>query len=192
VSGFNTLDLAVVGDERMHMGTPDLRSFRRVITGRDTTGRSRVVIDGPPAEFIHYDCYAQIWGANEVPVDNARSGDAGVGEMSLAMPGAGSRFWVARLVPGQGTDRVLDAPTAEVIRGMGGIVDPDDAGMHWTNTIDYVIVLAGEVVLVLDEEEVELRPFDSLVQRGTSHRWENRTNEDALIALFMLDAEPMH
>lgn len=77
----------------------------------------------------------------------------------------------------------------------------DDAGaiksssartdIHATRTLDYAVVLAGEITLILDESEVTLKPFDTVVQRGTSHAWENRGSEPALIASVLLDAKPL-
>jgi hypothetical protein len=109
--------------------------------------------------------------------------------MRLAMPGGGTRFWISRMPPGHGTQSEYYRMAADAIRDMGGTVDPDDIGLHDTPTIDYVVVLAGEVTLVLDDDVVTLGPFDTVVQRGTSHRWENRTDRDAVIALVMVDAK---
>jgi quercetin dioxygenase-like cupin family protein len=65
-------------------------------------------------------------------------------------------------------------------------------GMHRTRTVDYVVLLSGEITLLLDEGEVTLKPFDVVVQRGTSHAWSNRGNQPALLAIAMVDAEPVH
>ena len=61
-------------------------------------------------------------------------------------------------------------------------------GMHRTNTLDYVVVLAGEIYAVLDEGEVLLRAGDVLVQQGTNHAWSNRSDKPATIAFVLLDA----
>ncbi len=61
--------------------------------------------------------------------------------------------------------------------------------MHRTKTIDYVVVLRGSVTLLLDETEVDLRPFDAVVQRGTNHYWVNRNPEPALLLGVLLDAQ---
>ncbi|WP_156812517.1 cupin domain-containing protein [Legionella tunisiensis] len=53
--------------------------------------------------------------------------------------------------------------------------------MHTTNSIDYVVLLKGEVTLLLDEGEVNLKPFDAVVQRGTNHYWINKSGESALL-----------
>jgi uncharacterized cupin superfamily protein len=62
-------------------------------------------------------------------------------------------------------------------------------GMHKTRTIDYVVLLSGEVTLLLDKGEVDLKPFDVVVQRGTSHAWVNKGKEPALIAAVRIDAK---
>ena len=64
-------------------------------------------------------------------------------------------------------------------------------GMHTTHTVDYIILLSGKVTLLLDEGEVDLEPFDVVVQRGTNHAWVNRSDEPALLAGILIDAEPV-
>jgi quercetin dioxygenase-like cupin family protein len=61
--------------------------------------------------------------------------------------------------------------------------------MHRTKTLDYVVVIEGEVVLLLDDSEVVLKQSDVVVQRGTIHAWENRSDRMARIAFFHIDAE---
>lgn len=64
-------------------------------------------------------------------------------------------------------------------------------GMHKTDTIDYVIVLSGEIFALMDEGEVLLRAGDCLIQRGTSHAWSNRTQEPCVIAFVLVAAKPV-
>jgi mannose-6-phosphate isomerase-like protein (cupin superfamily) len=61
--------------------------------------------------------------------------------------------------------------------------------MHKTHSLDYIILLSGEVTLLLDEDEVPVRPFDVVVQRGTNHAWVNTGPEPALFAGVLIDAE---
>jgi len=63
--------------------------------------------------------------------------------------------------------------------------------MQRTRTLDFCYVLEGEITLVLDTEEVHLKEGDTVVQRGTNHAWSNRTNETALVAFVLIDAEPV-
>ena len=59
--------------------------------------------------------------------------------------------------------------------------------MHKTETIDYIILLKGDVTLILDEEEIDLKPFDVVVQRGTNHAWVNNGSEPALLIAVLID-----
>ena len=60
--------------------------------------------------------------------------------------------------------------------------------MHMTKSIDYGIVLTGEIFLVLDNQEILLKPTDTIIQRGTYHAWSNRSENDCLMAYVLLDA----
>jgi quercetin dioxygenase-like cupin family protein len=61
--------------------------------------------------------------------------------------------------------------------------------MHKTETIDYIILLKGDVTLILDEEEVDIKPFDVVVQRGTNHAWVNNGSDPALLIAVLIDSE---
>ena len=63
--------------------------------------------------------------------------------------------------------------------------------MHRTRTVDYVVLLRGEVTMLLDEGEVQLKPFVVVVQRGTNHGWVNNGEKTALLAGVLVDAEPL-
>ncbi|HEV7714809.1 MAG TPA: cupin domain-containing protein [Steroidobacteraceae bacterium] len=73
------------------------------------------------------------------------------------------------------------------------IYPPKEGGkrtvMHRTKTLDYVVVIEGEIVLVLDDSEVTLKKSDVVVQRGTDHAWENRSDKTARMAFFHIDAD---
>ena len=81
------------------------------------------------------------------------------------------------------------AETEEKLPGLLAHVEPDNPGMHTTDTIDFEVVLSGEVILELDDGvEKVLRPGDTVVQNGTRHRWSNRGTQPAVMALFMVGA----
>ena len=61
--------------------------------------------------------------------------------------------------------------------------------MHKTKTIDYIILLKGDVTLLLDKDEVRLKPFNVVVQRGTNHAWVNNGDEPALLIAVLIDSE---
>ncbi|WJJ92553.1 cupin domain-containing protein [Neopusillimonas aromaticivorans] len=63
--------------------------------------------------------------------------------------------------------------------------------MHRTHSIDYAIVISGEIYALMDDGETLMRPGDVLVQRGTNHGWSNRSDAPALVAFVLIDAEPV-
>ena len=85
-----------------------------------------------------------------------------------------------------GPPSVAPAPNGTVIR-INELPPGAGSPMHRTQTVDYGIVLDGEVVLVLDDSETVLRAGDVVVQRGTNHRWENRSGATARVAFVLID-----
>ena len=87
-------------------------------------------------------------------------------------------------------DLDLQAAQAELEEKLPGVLaylEPDNPGMHTTDTIDFEVVLSGELILELDDGvETVLRPGDTVVQNGTRHRWGNRGTEPAVMAVFMV------
>ncbi|MGH8014210.1 MAG: cupin domain-containing protein [Blastocatellia bacterium] len=165
------------------------RESRRIITGRNAAGKSVVVIDGAATPFGAY------WLTDRTPVDNTGSDDAGMRVRTLEPPPGGSIFRFAAIPPED-----PNMPAAERERQTAKMFEQMDAahcrpdtsrhpGMHKTRTIDYVVLLSGEVTLLLDEEQVDLKPFDVVVQRGTNHAWINKGKEPALIAAVLIDAK---
>jgi mannose-6-phosphate isomerase-like protein (cupin superfamily) len=165
------------------------RAPRRIVTGHDAEGKSLVIIDGPPTPFGAY------WLTDSTPVDNRGSGDAGLQVRKLEPPTAGSIFRFATIPPED-----PNVSPAERERQMAKAFElmeathcrPDTKrhpGMHTTRTIDYVIILSGEVTLLLDKGEVDLKPFDVVVQRGTNHAWVNKGKEPVLLAAVLIDAK---
>ncbi len=63
--------------------------------------------------------------------------------------------------------------------------------MHKTKTVDYIILLGGEITLLLDEDEVDLKPFDGVIQRGTNHAWINKGSDPAFLVAVLIDTEPI-
>jgi len=162
--------------------------FRRVVTGHDAEGKSIVVIDGPATQF------GAFWQTQSTPADNKTEGDAAQALRTLEPAPLGSIFRYAVIPPEDpnisGEER--EAATAKAFAQMHAEhCRPDttrDPGMHKTKTVDYVILLAGELTLLLDRGEVKLKPFDAVVQRGTNHAWINEGKEPALIAAVLIDA----
>jgi mannose-6-phosphate isomerase-like protein (cupin superfamily) len=153
------------------MATP-----RRVVTGHDSTGKSVVLADGPPPQ--HHPMQGPEVGADFFEIWNT------------TRP-------VPLLTPTEATEPNERGFTIMPVSGhllrMIEIYPPSQGGkrtvMHRTSTLDYVVVISGEIVLVLDDSEVTLRPGDVVVQRGTDHAWENRSSAPARMAFFHIDAQ---
>jgi mannose-6-phosphate isomerase-like protein (cupin superfamily) len=172
-------------------------NVRRLVTGHDDAGRSVFVSDEevapltmallPGAEFH------RLWGADEAPTFPDR-GERPT-EARYFPPVGGFRFGFFSVPPGaarpaDGTD--MDAALAEVEEKLPGLLshmEPDTPGMHTTDTIDFEVVVSGEVVLELDDgAERVLRPGDTVIQNGTRHRWRNRGDTPAVMVVVIIGA----
>lgn len=169
-----------------------------MVTGHDSNGKAVFASDEsvdpvapalvPGAEF-HL-----LWGADNAPTFP----DAGspTPQPTYFPPLGGYRFGFFTLPPGQSplpADLDFEAALAEMeaqLPGMLAHMEPDNPGMHTTDTIDFEVILSGEVVLELDDgAEKVLRPGDTVVQNGTRHRWTNRGTEPAVVAVILLGAQ---
>lgn len=143
--------------------------IRRVVTGHDAQGRATVMIDelcknvtsSRPGQSA-----AVVWTSDKVPVDNNGDFDASTRKVSTSEDG-GTVFRVVRYEPG---------------------VSPRN---HRTDSIDYAVVMAGEIDMDLDGTIVHLKAGDLLVQRGTIHNWVNRGKEACVIAFVLVGAHPV-
>jgi hypothetical protein len=151
------------------------RSTRRMVTGHDARGRSVVLSDGPPPQ--HHPMHGLDVGAD---FHEMWSEADTVPELTLG---------VAR-EPNERPFTIM--PAAGHLLRILDVYPLNDGGkrtvMHRTRTLDYVVVIEGELVLILDEREVILKPGDVVVQRGTDHAWENRSGAMARAAFFHIDA----
>ena len=154
-----------------------VRRFRRIVTGVNEAGRSVVVSDGQTSSiqtvagtptFV----VTNLWQHDQVPVVNDGAADDGLGgQVTLDPPAGGSILRMVEFPPdGHWRDR-QDGPTDQV---------------HATASLDYAIVLEGDIWAVLDEEETLMRPGDVLIQRGTRHAWSNRTDAPAVVAFVLI------
>jgi mannose-6-phosphate isomerase-like protein (cupin superfamily) len=148
---------------------------RRVVTGHDRSGKSVVLWDGPPPQHhpmhgpgVGADFY-EIWNSTRpVPLLSAQESEPNERAFTI-MPVSGHLLRIIEIYPpSQGGKRTV---------------------MHRTRTVDYVVVIKGEIVLLLDDSEVTLRAGDVVVQRGTDHAWENRSSQPARMAFFHIDAQ---
>jgi quercetin dioxygenase-like cupin family protein len=143
--------------------------IRRVVTGHDEAGRARVAIDEVCANVMsrrpnHASCV--VWSTGSFPADNGEPIDGAARKVSTTDPG-GTVFRIVEYRPG---------------------VAPRN---HRTESLDYAMVLSGEIDMELEGEVVHLRAGDVLVQRGTLHNWVNRGAEPCVIAFVLVAAKPV-
>lgn len=174
---------------------------RRVVTGEDAEGRSRVVEDGTVEPFVSRvlggAVFHRLWGTDATP---AAPGDGSVAsDADFFPPPAGFRVVMFTVPPeSRGTVKVLDPVTArrEVDQRLPGLLDHmerDAPGFHRTATVDVVFVLEGEVWLELDDgDEVQLAAGACVVQNGTRHRWRNHGPDAARLLAVLVGAHGGH
>lgn len=181
-----------------------LKPVRRIVTGHDDKGRSIILSDEVSAHTRPSPVYpnrglTDLWRTNETPASNAGDADNAAVEVVLTPPQNGSVFRFFQIPPDD-TDpdkspEELQAAADATFAAMGAAHNRDPnarhPNMHKTDSVDYIILLQGEVTLILDEGEVDMKPMDVVVQRGTNHAWSNRSSEIAVLAGILIDAEPV-
>ncbi len=150
-------------------------AVRRVVTGVDEQGRSTFLSDG---EAFGGDSWAEVWVTDpERGLDAVVDPQDGTGVLE---PPAGGTAWRVFEVP---PDAVMRERMAEAVGQIEGV---EADGFHTTQTVDYVMVLEGEVALELDTGEVTLVPGDCVVQRATRHAWRNRSDRPVKMVAVMV------
>lgn len=173
-----------------------LPDIRRIVTGNDLKGRSRIVEDAPATsirtvpERPGYRA-VNVWRTAETP---ARIGakDGILEHQGILPPRNGT---ILRIIdfPPEPSDkeelkRMLDSTFGGIYKDAAHDKRPGvHPGMHCTETVDYAIVLEGEIYAVMDEGETLMRAGDVLIQRGTNHAWANRSGRTARIAFVLVD-----
>jgi mannose-6-phosphate isomerase-like protein (cupin superfamily) len=169
---------------------------RRVLTGHDVEGKSTVIVDGFAANMKEMPAgsglaVTELWETS-VPADNAGRSDAGNRKVRLEPPKNGTLFRIVEFPPDAQWQNRPDA--RDWAKALDASHAPDrssrDPMMHKTSTVDYIVVLKGEIHAILDKGETLLRPGDVFIQRGTNHSWSVRGNEPCIIAVVLVDAKP--
>lgn len=177
-------------------------NIRRVVTGHDGLGKAIVIADGAPPHVIRPEhqpglAFHEIWSTHSCPVDlGPTEGEPTDNYRDTAPPAGGT---VVRIVdiPPEGPDGPdFDKETARALFEQVGLAENAKHTipgrhplMHRTESVDYGIVLDGQIVLLLDDSEVVLEQGDVVVQRGTIHAWTNRTHKIARMAFILTDAK---
>ncbi len=173
--------------------------IRRVVTGHDDKGKAVVVTDGfatsvKTVEFWPGLISTDIWKTTGSPVVIRKDEpDPTQGPRTLHQP-QGTIMRISIVPPETDEIRNLDPQKAkEVFRGVGNAAASTMAQgykhpfMHRTETLDYAVVLEGEITLVLDDSEVNLKQGDVVIQRGTNHAWSNRSGKPTRMLYILMD-----
>jgi mannose-6-phosphate isomerase-like protein (cupin superfamily) len=171
-----------------------------VVTGHDDAGRAVVLADGEPPVVIRSPLQAglafhEIWNTAGMPARIAASFDEPtLGHTDTAPPKNGTVIRIVDLPPEGPDGPKLDKEQARELFSAVGLAENAEHHtpgrhplMHRTQSIDYGIVLSGEIVLLLDDSEVHLKQGDVVVQRGTIHAWTNRTDRICRMAFILTD-----
>jgi mannose-6-phosphate isomerase-like protein (cupin superfamily) len=150
-----------------------MNSVRRVVTGINPAGRSSIVSDGPASTSW---C-TEVWATSD---DRPLGFEPTEIKPTLLPPSKGTRWRVVELAP---DSALRQMPQGSAVEG----VSRD--GWHTTNTVDYVLILDGDVTLELDEGKVELHPGDCVVQRATNHAWRNHGSRPVRMVAIMISLD---
>lgn len=159
---------------------------RRVVTGHDASGKSVFVSDGPFSRVARFTAapgraIGAVW-ATDLGMTTVPGSDDPTGRMITFVPGPGGTRMVVVVLPpaaalaaGEIDRELLERERREQLPGLAEATEDVATGMHTTDTVDYDIVVSGELWLELDDgAEVHLRPGDIVVQNGTRHAWRNK------------------
>ena len=179
-----------------------LPPIHRVVTGHDARGRAVLASEGPLPTVVEIAAvpgtvFHEVWctAGSPAPVDNGP--DPTTAALMLPPPPHGTRIRFVDIPPdtpellAHGAARMQAAFTQIGDRNASTVkADSPHPLMHRTETVDYGVVIDGELTLVLDEGEVLLRPGSVVVQRGTNHAWANRTDRIARVLFVLNGATP--
>jgi mannose-6-phosphate isomerase-like protein (cupin superfamily) len=172
------------------------RKFRRVVTGHDENGIATVIEDSQATCILNRPnrpgvTLTNLWQHDTVPAAMERHDDPVDGPLILHPPKNGAVFRIVQFDP-ENPDELakLDgaAAFAEMGAGANVVAGARHPFMHRTDSLDYSIILSGEIYMMMDEEEFLLKTGDTVVQQGTNHAWSNRGSEPCLIAFILNDA----
>ncbi|WP_404478473.1 cupin domain-containing protein [Novosphingobium sp. BL-52-GroH] len=158
------------------------KTVRRIVTGHDSAGKSIFLEDGPSPQFNSASnprvTYFELWNTagSPTPISAVEPKEPNDRRLQLPPPSEGTIMRIIDVHPGNH-------------RHMAQRADGRSSHMHRTRTIDYAVCLSGEIYAVLDDSETLMRAGDVLIQRGTDHAWENRSEQDCRMLFILIDGE---
>jgi mannose-6-phosphate isomerase-like protein (cupin superfamily) len=169
------------------------RTTRRIVTGHDEDGKAVALFDGSleaQQRSAGGNAITMLWTTAETPADIAAGTDRARAKLGVPPPPNGSIFRIVDFPPAARDAPPVDHHTMLIAMG----IDPGTQGYmrhantHRTRSIDYAIVLDGEIDMLMDDTEVHVKAGDVLVQQGTNHAWVNNGTKPCRIAFILIDA----
>jgi mannose-6-phosphate isomerase-like protein (cupin superfamily) len=176
-----------------------LAPIHRVVTGHDAHGKAVITSNGPLPTVVEIAAipgtvFHEVWSthATPAPVDNAP--DPSLGALSLPPPQHGTRIRFVDIPPdtadylAHGAER-MHAAFSQIGDAGASTTKADSPHplMHRTESVDYGVVIEGEMTLILDDSEALLKPGSVVVQRGTNHAWANRSGKVCRMLFVLVD-----
>lgn len=174
-------------------------AIHRVVTGHDAAGKAIVVHNGPLPRVVEIQAipgtvFHEVWSTTGAPAPVGNGADPTLGPLMLPPPALGTRMRFVDIPPD--TEEFLAQGAANMKAAFSQIGDEKASTvqnhsphplMHRTETVDYGVVIEGEMTLVLDDSEVLLKPGSVVVQRGTNHAWANRSGRLCRMLFVLVD-----
>jgi mannose-6-phosphate isomerase-like protein (cupin superfamily) len=167
---------------------------RRVVTALDASGKAVVMIDertkltAPrPPNYA-----ANMWVTEKSPSELSSVSDGGKTKIGFSPPKSGTAFRIVEFAPESAGGQPTDVNTMMKVVGADAPkkgLPPRHPMMHRTRTLDYAIIMSGEIDMLLDEGEVHFKAGDVLVQQATNHAWVNRSGKPCRVAFILMDSQ---
>lgn len=175
--------------------------IRRIVTGHDDNGAAIVMYEGALPTVVEVDAipgtvFHEVWSTQEAPAAVDNSGDPTLGDLRLSPPANGTRLRFVDIPPD--TSDFIKSGASKMAQAFSEIGDVNASTvksdsphplMHKTESIDYGVVIEGELTLILDDSEVSLKQGDVVIQRGSNHAWANRSTKPCRMLFVLIDGK---
>jgi quercetin dioxygenase-like cupin family protein len=172
----------------------DFKPVRRVVIGHDADGRAIAQFDSvavPKQRSAGSNAAVTLWVTEEFPIDMSGTEDRGETPVAVPPPAHGTVFRIVDFPPTPKDGHAIPTDHHKILIGMG--LDLATQGYarhrntHRTRSIDYAIVLDGEIDMLMDDTQIHLKAGDTLVQQATNHAWVNNGERPCRIAFVLID-----
>jgi hypothetical protein len=174
------------------------KQIRRIVTGHNAAGKSIIAQDAVATTILELEAVpglraTDLWETTTAPADLSSDADPVARPVHLEPASTGTIFRIVEFPPDAAINQRANSREVFASLGASHTVDTTSATpmMHKTASIDYAIVLSGEIWAVMDEGESCMKAGDVLIQRGTNHAWSNRSNMPAMVAFILVGATPL-